>query len=150
VRKNFSPQPTPPQSSQTQEAEEKVVIGEISRRWRAEQWLLSVGAVDPDMTPQIFDTLLAFGYREKPVKTVTIEFDRDEENDGLNPKIHYKIRLKPFKRLLYFLSQPVTLLGKFVALFALWMGAPVDIDSRIAHSAVEYLPGTYSVDVEVL
>jgi hypothetical protein len=149
VRKNFYPAQDRPEGWDEREAEERAVLGETSRRFFAEQWLLTVGYLDPNYTPQIFDTLLAYGYIEKAVRNVTIELNRDEENEGRNPVLTYQVHLRPWKAFQYRLTRLSGVLGKLVALAAVLIGAPIGLPERISTRAREYLPGHYGVIVEV-
>ena len=150
MRRSYSPQPPPPPSSPLQEVEERNVLGEVTKRWLGEQYLLNIGAASPDETPQIFDTLLSYGYAEPSVTNVTLEMDQDEMNDGRNPKVRYKLRLKWWRKFLLTFTRGESLLGKIFALLIAAVGAPLGIEKRVAERAGDYLPKKYNIRVEVV
>ncbi len=129
-------------------------MNETSQQWLAEQWLVSAGVI-PESA---IDTLLLYAYSQKGVyhKGVVLEIDRDDANNGKNPKVTYKIKLEPgallkwkaLNKVQQTIKNPTLKKAAFLALAK--AGAPYGIEENIKVLAKEYLPPQYQVEVHVI
>ncbi len=128
-------------------------LSPLEESWLAEQWLNSSG-VFPDTT---IDTLLTFAYVHKGVlhNGVTIEIDQDEDNNGENPSVTYKIKLDTSTGLKWSAikrAQKIKgdILRKSAILALIKVGAPYKLDEEIKSLAKHYLPKKYKVEVQIV
>lgn len=102
------------------------------------------------------DDLLGYAYMQKGVKQVSLEIDPDQDNNGKNPVLTYKIGLKfrrrlAFKLTRYFFSQK-NLAARLLALALVRIGMPAPnyYQLMLGAYASNYLPPNYSVRVEIM
>jgi hypothetical protein len=125
-------------------------LNELSERWLTEQWLLTAGVV-PDSSA---DTLLMYAYAQKGVQKATLKIDRDEDNMGKSPSITYQIELDAWAHVKWRImgwakKRKNPILRKLILLFLAKMNAPIFLTEGIAGLAKDYLPGQYSIRVEI-
>ena len=101
------------------------------------------------------DDLLGYAYMQKGVKQVSLEIDSDQDNNGKNPILTYKVKLKFWRRLSfkltkYFFDQR-NIIARLFALFLVRVGfpAPNYYQLMLGAYAINYLPNNYGVRVEV-
>jgi len=115
----------------------------LGQQWGA-KWLLEHG-VFSDLAG---DELMAMALVEPTLADAKLTVDQDLFNDGEHPVVTYHLTLRRFYSFLYKMSL-LTGFGKLLALVAVYLGAPIGIESRVARRATEYLPPRCRVLVEV-
>ena len=100
------------------------------------------------------DTLLMYAYAQKGVQKATLKIDRDEENLGKSPSVTYQVELDVWAHIKWRMvgwakKQKNPILRKLILLFLAKMNAPIFLAEGIAGLARDYLPGQYSIKVEI-